>query len=292
MTPRSVAIIGLGLIGGSLGLALRRAADTHPAEPFAIIGWDREPAAAELALQRGAIDRVAGDAASAAAAADLVVVAVPVLAVREIFAAIAPVLRSETVVTDVASTKAVVCDWAAELLGPQFVGGHPMAGSERAGIAQARADLFEGAVYCLTPDRQTAPTALESTSRMVEQIGARPRLIDPRNHDHVLAAISHLPFLLSTVLVEVTASNPEWDVLAEIAATGFRDVSRLASGDPRMHRDICLTNGDAIRPWLRAAARALETFADELDDGDALLGRFEQAKTARDEMIRQKYTRD
>jgi prephenate dehydrogenase len=163
-----------------------------------------------------------------------------------------------------------------------------MAGSERAGIAQARADLFEGAVYCLTPDRQTAPEALETTTRMVEQIGARPRLIDPHSHDQVLAAISHLPFLLSTALIEVTASNPEWDVLAEIAATGFRDVSRLASGNPYMHRDICLTNGAAIRPWLRAAAQALESLANDLDDGDALLQRFEQAKTVRDELIRQK----
>lgn len=292
MTSRSVAILGIGLIGGSLGLALRRAAAARPAETLTIIGWDREPAAAELALQRGAIDRVAVDAAAAAAAVELVIVAVPVLAVREVFAAIAPALRPATVITDVASTKAAVCDWAAELLGPQFVGGHPMAGSERAGIAQARADLFEGAVYCLTPDQQTAPAALEITTRLVEQIGARPRLIDPHSHDQVLAAISHLPFLLSTALIEVTASDPEWDVLAEIAATGFRDVSRLASGDPRMHRDICLTNGDAIRPWLRAAAQALESFADDLDNSAALLQRFEQAKRVRDELIRQKYKLD
>lgn len=289
MTARSVAILGLGLIGGSLGLALRRAAGVRPAETLKITGWDRDPATAELALQRGAVDQVAGDAAAAAAAADLVIVAVPVLAVREVFAAIAAAIHPETVITDVASTKAAVCGWASGLFGAQFVGGHPMAGSERAGIAQARADLFEGAVYCLTPDQQTAPSALDLATRMVEQIGARPRLIDPRAHDQVLAAISHLPFLLSTALVEVAASDPEWDVLAEIAASGFRDVSRLASGDPYMHRDICLTNGDAIRPWLRAAAQALEAFADDLDNSDALLRRFEQAKAVRDEMITRKF---
>jgi prephenate dehydrogenase len=178
------------------------------------------------------------------------------------------------------------------MIGPQFVGGHPMAGSERAGIAQARANLFEGAVYCLTPNEQTAPAALEITTSMIEQIGARPRLIDPLTHDRILAGISHLPFLLSTALVEVTASDPEWELLAEIAATGFRDVSRLASGDPRMHRDICLTNSDAIRSWLRTAAQALEAIADDLDNSDALLQRFEQAKTVRDEMIRLKYNQD
>jgi prephenate dehydrogenase len=288
MRSRSIAILGLGLIGGSLGLSLRRAAGARPGETFTITGWDRDPAVPEVALQRGAIDLVAGDAASAATAADLVVIAVPVLAVREVFEAIVPALRSETVVTDVASTKATVCGWASEMLGPRFVGGHPMAGSERGGIAQARADLFDGAVYCLTPEPHTAPWALDATTRMVEQLRARPRLLDPATHDRILAAISHLPFLLSTALVEVTASDPQWNVLAEIAATGFRDVSRLASADARMHRDICLTNGEAIRPWLQAAVRALEAFAEDLDDADALLRRFDQAKAVRDDMIRTK----
>ena len=291
MTPRSVAILGLGLIGGSLGLALRRAALTRPAEPLTLIGWDRDPATSESALQRGAIDQVADDAAGAAATADLVIIAVPVLAVRDIFAAIAPVLRADTVVTDVASTKAIVCDWASEFIGPQFVGGHPMAGSERAGIVQARSDLFERAVYCLTPTQQTNSQALAITTDMVEQIGARPRQIDPITHDRVLAAISHLPFLLSTALIDVTSSDPEWSLLAEIAATGFRDVSRLASGDARMHRDICLTNADAIRPWLRAAARTLEAIADDLDDSVAMEQRFEQAKTVRDEMLNKRTAR-
>jgi prephenate dehydrogenase len=212
------------------------------------------------------------------------------MAVHHIFADIAPALRSEAVVTDVSSTKAVVCDWAAELLGPQFVGGHPMAGSERGGIAQARADLFDGAVYCLTPDQATAPDALAAVTGMVDKVGARPRLIDASTHDHVLAAISHLPFLLSTALVEVTASDPRWDLLSEIAATGFRDVSRLASGDVHMHRDICLTNSAAIRPWLQAAIRALQSFADDLDDSAALFERFERAKSSRDQLIRKKLT--
>ena len=285
MTLRAIAILGLGLIGGSLGHALRRAAGMEPTKTPAITGWDHNPAVVEAALQRGAIDRAAADAVSAVGAADLVVVAVPVLAVPEVLALIAPALGPQTIVTDVASTKTAICGWASGLLGPRFVGGHPMAGSERGGITEARADLFDGAVYCLTPESGTAPWALDATTRMVEQIGARPRLLDPQDHDRTVAAISHLPFLLSTALVEVTAADPEWDVLAEIAAGGFRDVSRLASADARMHRDICLTNADAIRPWLQSAIHALSTFAHDLEDGDALLRRFEHAKVARDGMM-------
>ena len=285
MTLRSVTILGLGLIGGSLGHALRRAAGMDPTKTPVVTGWDHNPVVLESALQRGAIDRAAADAASAVTAADLVVVAVPVLVVPEVLALIAPTLGPQTAVTDVASTKAAICGWASGFLGPRFVGGHPMAGSERGGITEVRSDLFDGAVYCLTPEPGTAPWAFEATVSMVEQIGARPRLLDPHAHDRAVAAISHLPFLLSTALVEVTAADPEWDVLAEIAAGGFRDVSRLASADPRMHRDICLTNAGAIRPWLHSVIRALATFADDLEDGDALLRRFEHAKVVRDGMM-------
>ncbi len=285
MILRSVTILGLGLIGGSLGHALRRAAGMDPTKAPVITGWDHNPAVLKAALQRGAIDRAAADAASAVAAADLVVVAVPVLAVPEVLEGIGPVLGPQTAVTDVASTKAAICDRASGILGPRFVGGHPMAGSERGGITEARADLFDGAVYCLTPEPGTASWALDAATSMVEQIGARPRLLDPHAHDRAVAAISHLPFLLSTALVEVTAADPEWDVLAEIAAGGFRDVSRLASADPRMHRDICLTNAGAIRAWLQSVIHALTTFAHDLEDGDALLRRFEHAKVARDGMM-------
>ena len=280
VTGRSVAIIGLGLIGGSIALALKRSAT-----PPVIVGWDWDAAARALAQTRGAVDRVADDPMLAVTHAELVIVAVPVLSIREIFAAIAPALRHDAIVTDVASTKVAVCAWAAELLPGTFVGGHPMAGSEQSGIAHARGDLFAGATYCLTPEPTTPATAVETVTVLVHTLGARAQVLSPETHDRVVAAISHLPFLLSTALVEVIATSPEWELLRTVAATGFRDVSRLASGDPRMHRDICLTNAREIRPWLVETAQALQALAGELDDGAALLRRFENAKAVRDAMI-------
>jgi len=281
-----VTIVGLGLIGGSLGLALKRAANpAHHLPELRVSGYDQSAAARQLALASGAIDVAPGNLVDAAREAELVIIAVPVLGIRDVFAALGPVLQPGAVVTDVAGTKALVCAWAAELLPCAFVGGHPMAGSERSGMAHARADLFDGATYCLTPTEDTPQTAIAAVTQLIEIVGARPALMDPATHDRVVAAVSHLPFLLSTLLVELTTASPEWDLLRTLAATGFRDVSRLASGDARMHTDICLTNATAIRPWLRDAARMLETLADELDDATALQQRFEHAKAARDDLL-------
>jgi prephenate dehydrogenase len=238
-----------------------------------------------LARERGAIDRAYDSPVAAVAGADLVIVAVPVLAVREVLHVIAPAIGPETVVTDVASSKATVCEWAHELFPGSFIGGHPMAGSERSGVGNARADLFAGATYCLTPLPSTTQAARDTAMALVQAVGARPYVLDPQLHDRAVAAISHLPFLLSTLLVEATSASPDWEIFRALAATGFRDVSRLAGGDPRMHRDICLTNAPEIRAWLGEAARMLQMLADELDDEPALLERFEHAKRVRDDLL-------
>ncbi len=281
MTEQRIAIIGLGLIGGSLGLALKRSARS-----LSIVGWDRDPHAGEQALARGAVDQFVQDIQSAATA-DIIVVAVPVLAVADIFRSLAPVVSPATIVTDVASTKADVCDWGT-ILPCTFVGGHPMAGSERHGIAAARPDLFSGATYCLTPTETTPQHAVDALVGLIEQIGARPFILDAAAHDRAVAAVSHLPFMLSTALVEVTAASPEWSLFRTIAATGFRDISRLASGDPRMHRDICLSNQEQIKPWLLQTAQMLQDIAANLDDPAYLQRWFEQAKATRDDMYRGK----
>jgi prephenate dehydrogenase len=285
VTVGRVAIVGLGLIGGSLGLALKNA----QAGPVpSVIGWDQDAAARAGARARGAVDAAPDDLAAAVADADLVVVAVPVLGVRDVFRAIAPALRPSAVVTDVASTKVAVCGWAAEYFPGKFVGGHPMAGSELSGVGNARADLFTGATYCLTPEPATPPSLVETGMAMVNAVGARPLVLDPEAHDRAVAAISHLPFLLSTALVEVASASPEWELFRRLAAGGFRDVSRLASADARMHHDICLTNAQEIRPWIEAATEALQSLARALDDSPALLDRFERAKTIRDAYIAEK----
>jgi prephenate dehydrogenase len=156
-----------------------------------------------------------------------------------------------------------------------------MAGSEQHGIRNARPDLLHGAVYCLIHAPDTPSAALATLRRLVASIGARPLLMPASAHDASVAAISHLPFLLSTALVQLTTSAASWPELSRIAATGYRDMTRLASGDPAMHRDICLTNAAAIRPWLHDMASLLNEIAANLDDPaylDQLLGSAQQRR--------------
>jgi prephenate dehydrogenase len=285
-----ITIIGMGLIGTSLGMALRSANEKEaPLGQIQVTGYDKSSRATSNARGRLAIDREARNLGEALREAQLVVVAVPVQAVREVFAAIAPVLPSGCVVTDVSSVKRQVMAWARELLpaSAEFVGGHPMAGRERNGPAAAAPDLFKGAVYCLTPSPRAGQVAIDLVDSLVRQVGAKTYFIDPEEHDAYVAGISHLPFLLSTALVEATSGSPAWKEMAPLAASGYRDISRLASGDPEMHRDICTTNGAAIVRWLDEAARVLLDMRDQIEagKGDDLLQRFERVRDAREQWL-------
>lgn len=267
-----ISIIGLGLLGASLGLALRSIDPKEaPIGEVELIGFDRDPRAVREARGRLAIDKEAHSLADAVRGAHIVVVATPVQAVREIFVQLASLLPEGAVVTDVVSTKAQVSSWAAEILpaGVSYVGGHPMAGKEQAGAQAADPDLFKGAIYCLTTSRSTHQDALNAVEAMVRSIGAKPYYIDPEEHDAYVAGISHLPLLLSVGLVEITGRSPAWKEMAPLAATGFRDVSRLASGNPEMHRDICLTNPVGISRWLGEMAGFLLDLRDQIEAGDA-----------------------
>jgi prephenate dehydrogenase len=285
-----ITIIGMGMIGTSLGMALRSADEKEaPLGQIQVTGYDKSNRATSDARGRLAIDREVRSLGEALREAQLVVVAVPVQAVREVFTAIAPVLPSGCVVTDVASVKSQVMDWARELLPTtvEFVGGHPMAGKERSGASAAEPDLFKSAVYCLTPSPRARQGAIDLVDAMVRQVGAKPYFIDPDEHDAYVAGVSHLPFLLSTALVELTTASPGWKEMAPLAATGFRDVSRLASGDPEMHRDICITNRAALSRWLDDAARLLLELREQVEagDGDKLLALFERAREARERWL-------
>src|SRR5262245_54047060 len=285
-----ITIIGMGMIGTSLGMALRSADEKEaPLGQIQVTGYDKNNRATSDARGRLAIDREMRSLGEALREAQLVVVAVPVQAVREVFTAIAPVLPSGCVVTDMASVKNQVMDWARELLPTtvEVVGGHPMAGKERSGASAAEPDLFKGAVYCLTPSPRARQGAIDLVDAMVRQVGAKPYFIDPNEHDAYVAGVSHLPFLLSTALVELTSSSPGWKEMAPLAPTGFRDVSRLASGDPEMHRDICITNRAALSRWLDDAARLLLELREQVEagDGDKLLALFERAREARERWL-------
>lgn len=282
-----ITIIGMGLIGTSLGMALRSADEKEaPLGATVVTGYDRNGKATGDARGRLAIDRQARTIEEAVADAQLVVLAVPAQATHEVLAAIAPRLSHGAVVTDVASTKAEVTAWARELLPAtvDFVGGHPMAGSERSGPAGANPELFKSAIWCLTPGPRVRPAAVELVEAMVQQAGAKPYYIDATEHDHYVAGVSHLPFLLSTLLVEATSRSPAWKEMSALAATGFRDMGRLASGDAEMHRDICITNRAALVRWVDEMISVLREARGMLEaaDGDELLELFERAKQERE----------
>lgn len=284
----NVAIIGLGLIGGSIGMALRKAGFG------AVAGYDRRREVVERALERGAIDRGAFSVGQAARGAHLVVLATPPLALRDAMIELAPELDATTVVTDTASTKQHALQWARELLPAHanFVGGHPMAGSEQHGIDNARADLFHGAVYCITPSASATAEACERVETMARTLGASPLRFDAAAHDAAVAAVSHLPFVLAALLVETALGEPDGQEPTRLsslrerqrlAASGFRDTTRTASGDPLMHRDICLANADALGPLLNSVARRLDQLAAHLDDPEFLLQFFSDARRVREE---------
>ena len=260
---RRIAIIGLGLIGGSMGLALKKVADLE------LVGFARRPEVASKALSIGAVDRAEGNLLSAVEEASLVIIATPVVAIKEILAQIGERLAQGCIVTDTASTKAQVMGWAEEFLpsSVSFIGGHPMAGKEASGIEAADADLFAGCTYCLVPGRRATAEAINVVEGLVGQIGARPIFLDASEHDSLVAAISHLPLLLSAALVSATTRSPSWPKMAKLAATGFRDLTRLASGNPEMSRDICLTNREPILHWIDEYIKELGEFRRLVGEG-------------------------
>jgi len=281
-----VSIIGLGLIGGSLGLAFRKSgADIE------VMGYTRRPEVASRAVERGAADRTEGSAVAACQYADVVFIAVPTMAVRGLLVEIGSHLRDGAIVTDTASTKAMVMDWAAETMPPSvnFIGGHPMAGREASGIDAADGDIFRGCTYCLSPGRNASREAVAELEKMVKRVGADPLVIEADEHDSLVAGISHLPMLVSTALVAATAKSPSWPSMMRLAATGFRDITRLASSDPRMWRDICLSNKQHIIEWIDIYIEELGKLRRRIDDdGNDLEDTFIQLKEKREAWLRMK----
>jgi prephenate dehydrogenase len=277
-----MTIVGLGLIGGSLGLALKAAKLTN----IEIVGYDTETIAAVDARRRGAVDKTEPTLQRATADAGLVILATPIVAMRQVMEEMASGLRENCVVTDTASTKALVMEWAGQLLPPSvsFVGGHPMAGKETAGIANADAKLFAGKPYCTIPSPNATEGAAKLVVGLVHLIGAQPLFIDAEEHDRYVAAVSHLPLVLSTALFTLARGSPAWPELAALASSGFRDVTRLASGDPGLSHDICLTNREAILHWLERMAEELSRYRELLAEGqeEELFKRFTQAQLDRD----------
>lgn len=272
----TVVLAGVGLIGGSIGLGLQqRFLARH------VIGLDPDPAALDAARGLGVIDTARLAPGPFLAEADLVVLATPVRSLERLAFELAPHLRPDAVVTDVGSVKAPLVRALADL---RFVGGHPMAGSERGGVLHADAALLENAVWVLTPTTATDPEGLRLVDEVVRGLGARPIHIDPELHDTLVATVSHVPYLTALALTRAVGEADERDLLALLAAGGFRDLTRVASGSPRMSRDMVVANRDAVRAAATALTRQLEALLAMLDEPEALLAAAEEAKRLRDSL--------
>ncbi len=256
-----VTIIGVGLLGGSAGLAIK----AHDPD-VRIAGVGRRQSSLDEALAVGAIDTAHLDPAEAVTGSDMVILATPVGAFAKHLEAIKPALKPGAMVTDVGSTKARVVQMAEKILGgDRFVGSHPMAGSERTGPSFARADLFEGATCIITPTGRTTKALADRVEKFWQTLGMKTLRMSPAAHDKAVARVSHLPHALSAMLMMLPK-----DADFNVAATGFRDMTRLAGGSPEMWRDIFLTNRKAVLDALDTLDENLCQLRDLLELGDAV----------------------
>jgi prephenate dehydrogenase len=279
---KRLAVIGVGLIGGSFALGLKKAkAVSH------VVGVGRNAANLQLALERGIIDTIAPDPAAAARDADLVLVATPVAQFPAVFASLA---ESKALITDGGSTKRDVIAAARKALGKRigrFVPAHPIAGAEKSGAAAAKAELFQGRRVVITPMKENARASVAAVEAAWSACGAKVSRMDAEEHDAVLAAVSHLPHVLAYALVHDVAKRNNSAQLFSFAAGGFRDFTRIASSHPEMWRDICLANRDRLLQELKLYANELGSIRKLIDnsDGAGLEKLFAAAREARDKWI-------
>ena len=269
---KKIVIFGVGLIGGSFALALRKANAV-----VEVVGFGRSAQTLALAQQLGNIDRIGSDLAAELSDADLVLLATPVAQMEDIFARIAPHLGKHTLITDGGSTKCDVVAAARANLGnkiSQFIPAHPIAGAELSGPAAALADLYQGKKVVLTPLSENSDAAVARVRRAWELCGAVVSELTPQQHDEVFAAVSHLPHLLSFALVHDLAQRGNRDLLLSFAASGFRDFTRIAASSPEMWRDISLANRDALLREVKLYADELYVLYQALENNDA--GKLEE----------------
>jgi len=278
---KKIVIFGVGLIGGSVALALKK---KHP--EVNIIGVGRLPAHLETALSLGLIDAASTNIAEAVVDADVILIATPVAQTPIILKSIQPHLSKNTIITDVGSTKSDVIACAKEILGPQnnqFIGGHPIAGAEKSGASAAKIDLFINKNVVLTPTEHTDDWVKNTITQLWLDCGAQVTQMPAKKHDEIFASVSHLPHLLAFTLVNDIANHPNAAQLFSFAASGFRDFTRIAGSHPEMWRDIALANQNALLASLTRYQQALSSLKSLLEnqDGDGLQALFEHASKAR-----------
>jgi prephenate dehydrogenase len=258
---------------------------------------------ARKARKRGAVSKTEWNLISACEEADLSIIATPAMAIKETLTAIASYLKPGCLITDTASIKGPVMAWAKEIL-PEtvnFVGGDPIisqglsqetdaTGSLPTGIEGARADLFQGGLYCLTPSPEAAPQAVQLATDLVHLLGARPFFLDPAEHDGLVAGVDHLPFVLSAALLGTTITSPAWREMRKLAGDAFQSATCFSSGDAATYRDACLTNGENIVRWIDACLARLKELREVVaaQEAEELEKIFEGAMSVRDRWLRDK----
>jgi len=281
-----LAILGVGLIGGSLALSLKQQGLVKQ-----VVGYGRSQANLAEALDLGIIDEAVESAAEAVQNADMVVMAVPIASMRGLLAEIKPHLSDTAILTDVGSAKAC---WIEDVLAVwqgtwpvNAVPAHPIAGAEKSGAAAALADLYQGRKVVITPHEQSSNLAVQTVTQMWQVTGADVRFMSAEEHDPTFAWTSHLPHLLSFALVDMFSQRDDVERLFDYTAGGFRDFTRIAASDPTMWRDIVQLNAPAIAEALAAYQQQLQTYADLLaqQDWQGLSEAFVRAKSTRDALL-------
>ena len=284
MQIKRLAIIGVGLIGGSLARALKRAGAVGE-----VVGCGRRAEDLQHGVELGVIDRYSTDPAQAVAGADMVLVATPVGSMRTIFGKIADHLSQDAIVTDAGSVKGSVITDARDAFGNafvRFVPGHPIAGTEQSGIAASFADLYVGHRVILTPVTDTGEAPLQAVRGMWEAAGARVESMTAQAHDEILAYTSHLPHMVAYALVDCLGRGEPTTELLRFAAGGFRDITRIASSSAVMWRDIALANDEALLKTLEAYRDSIDSIVEAIRNGDgaALEAMFERARRTRESL--------
>ncbi len=281
---KRVAIVGVGLIGGSIGMAIKRRKLAGE-----VIGIGRRKESLEKALRFGAVDRSTLDIGQGVKEANLIVVATPVSVIVEMVRRMMPSLHEGQILTDVGSTKKRIVEDVERIIsnGVSFVGGHPMAGSEKKGVESAKSELFDGSTCVLTPGSSTSKEALEMVTFLWKGMGAEVVVMEPKEHDFLVAAVSHLPHLIATTLVNIVDNlRKKGEGVLPLVASGFRDSTRIASSPPEMWKDIYLANKEDILRVLqkfRTFLGRMEKFISN-EDVENLLAELKRAKISRDEM--------
>ena len=278
-TKPRITIVGLGQVGASMGLALRQAEVAS-----AVIGHDRERSASDQAKKMGAVERIHWNLVSACEEADLIIVSTPLDGIEDTFQAFGPYLRPDCVVIDTASLKAPVMAWAAEHLPPQvhFIGGDPIPGrgsQGQGGVDTARADLFQGGLFCLMPSPTAGAESVQLASELASILGAKPLFLDAEEHDGLLAAVDHLPVLLALTTMETMISQPAWRELRKVAGPAFEASTDLVSVPSAAQSDLYLLNKSNLLRWIDNYSASLQSIRELLvqDQAEELMGRFGRA---------------